>query len=52
MASAGHGGGPVHEYRNLTPLGWGEQFHAPVFVSREAPVDRGERRRSMIPSEI
>jgi hypothetical protein len=32
----GHGGGPVHEYRNVTPLGWGEQFHAPVFVSREA----------------
>jgi hypothetical protein len=32
----GHGGGPVHDYRNLTPLGWGEQFHAPVFVSREA----------------
>lgn len=32
----GHGGGPVHEYRKVTPLGWGEQFHAPVFVSREA----------------
>jgi hypothetical protein len=32
----GHGGGRVHEYRNVTPLGWGEQFHAPVFVSREA----------------
>jgi hypothetical protein len=30
-----HGGGPVHEYRNVTSLGWGEQFHAPVFVSRE-----------------
>jgi hypothetical protein len=25
-----------HEYRNATPLGCGEQFHAPVFVSREA----------------
>lgn len=32
----GHGGGPVHEYRNVTPLGWGEQFHAQIFVSREA----------------
>jgi hypothetical protein len=32
----GHGGGPVHEYRDVTPLGWGEQFHARVFVSREA----------------
>ena len=32
----GHGGGPLHEYRNVTPLGWGEQFHAPIFVSREA----------------
>ena len=32
----GHGGGPLHEYHNVTPLGWGEQFHAPVFVSREA----------------
>lgn len=32
----GHGGGPLHEYRNVTPLGWGEQFHARVFVSRES----------------
>lgn len=32
----GHGGGPVHAYRNVTPLGWGAQFHAPIFVSREA----------------
>ncbi|HEY3934975.1 MAG TPA: ankyrin repeat domain-containing protein [Gemmatimonadales bacterium] len=32
----GHGGGPVHEYRNVTALGWGEQFHAKIFVSREA----------------
>ena len=32
----GHGGGSVHEYCNVTPLGWGEQFHAPLFVSREA----------------
>jgi hypothetical protein len=32
----GHGGGPVHEYRDVTPLGWGRRFHAPIFVSREA----------------
>lgn len=32
----GHGGGPVHDYRNVTPREWGEQFHAPIFVSREA----------------
>src|SRR5687767_4222451 len=32
----GHGGGPLHEYRNVTPLGWGEQYHARIFVSREA----------------
>ena len=32
----GHGGGPLHQYLNVTPLGWGEQFHAPIFVSREA----------------
>ena len=32
----GHGGGPVHDYFHVTPLGWGEQFHARIFVSREA----------------
>jgi hypothetical protein len=32
----GHGGGPLREYRNVTPLGWGEQFHAKIFVSRES----------------
>ena len=32
----GHGGGPIREYRNVTPLGWGERYHAPVFVSRES----------------
>jgi len=31
----GHGGGPLREYRNVTPLGWGEQFHAQIFVSKE-----------------
>jgi hypothetical protein len=32
----GHGGGPVREYRDVTPLGWGEQYHAKTFVSRES----------------
>ena len=32
----GHGGGPRREYRDVTPLGWGEQYHARIFVSRES----------------
>jgi hypothetical protein len=36
LLEEGHGGGPVHDHRNVTPRGWGEQFHAPIFVSREA----------------
>ncbi|MBP9898773.1 MAG: ankyrin repeat domain-containing protein [Gemmatimonadales bacterium] len=32
----GHGGGPIHEVRGVTPLGWGEQYHARIFVSRES----------------
>jgi ankyrin repeat protein len=32
----GHGGGPLREYRGVTPLGWGEQYHAGIFVSRES----------------
>ena len=32
----GHGGGPLREYPDVTPLGWGDQFHARVFVSRES----------------
>jgi len=32
----GHGGGPRREYRNVTPLGWGEQYDAKIFVSRES----------------
>jgi hypothetical protein len=31
----GHGGGPLREYRDVTPLGWGEQYHGRIFVSRE-----------------
>jgi len=32
----GHGGGPLREDRDVTPLSWGERFHAKVFVSRES----------------
>jgi len=32
----GHGGGPLREYRDVTPLGWGEQYHARIFVSKES----------------
>jgi hypothetical protein len=32
----GHGGGPLRECRNVTALGWGEQYHARIFVSRES----------------
>jgi hypothetical protein len=32
----GHGGGPLREYRNVTALSWGEQYHAQIFVSRES----------------
>ena len=32
----GHGGGPLREYRAVTPLGWGEAYHAKIFVSRES----------------
>src|SRR5262245_21729690 len=31
----GHGGGPLREYRDVTPLNWGEQFAHKIFVSRE-----------------
>ena len=32
----GHGGGPAREYRDVTPLAWGERYQAPIFVSRES----------------
>ena len=32
----GHGGGPLREYRDVTPLGWGDAFEPRVFVSRES----------------
>ena len=43
----GHGGGPLHEYRDVTPLGWGDRFHGRIFVSRESMrliEERGGRR--------
>jgi ankyrin repeat protein len=33
---AGHGGGPLREYRDVTALGWGAQYDARIFVSRES----------------
>jgi len=32
----GHGGGSLREYRDVTPLSWGERYHAKIFVSRES----------------
>src|SRR6185503_11112741 len=32
----GHGGGPLREYRDVTPMGWGEQFAGKIFVSGES----------------
>jgi ankyrin repeat protein len=32
----GHGGGPLREYRDVTPIAWGEQYHGRIFVSRES----------------
>ena len=32
----GHGGGPLREYRDVTPIEWGEQFDPKIFVSRES----------------
>jgi len=32
----GHGDTTRHEYRDVTPLSWGRQFHAPIFVSEPA----------------
>jgi len=29
----GYGEDTMHEYRNVTPVGWGERFHKKVFVS-------------------
>jgi len=32
----GHGGGPLREFRQVTPRGWGETFDPKIFVSRES----------------
>jgi ankyrin repeat protein len=32
----GHGGGPLRDYRDVTPLGWAARFPQKVFVSRES----------------
>jgi Ankyrin repeat len=32
----GHGDPARHDYRDVTALGWGRRFHAPVFVNAEA----------------
>jgi hypothetical protein len=32
----GHGGGPLREYRDVTPRSWGERFIDKIFVSRES----------------
>jgi hypothetical protein len=32
----GHGGGPLREYRDVTPLRWGKEYHARIFVGRES----------------
>ena len=32
----GHGGGPLRDYPDVTPLSWGQRFPAQIFVSRES----------------
>lgn len=32
----GYGPDTIHEYRDVTPLSWGEQFHSKIFVSAPA----------------
>jgi hypothetical protein len=43
----GHGGGPLREYADVTPLSWGEKFYAKIFVSKESMrlVENGGGRR-------
>jgi ankyrin repeat protein len=43
----GYGPDTLHEYRDVTPLSWGEQFHSQIFVSKPAMAliaARGGRR--------
>ena len=39
----GYGAEGMHEYRDVTPLGWGERFHRQIFVSRPAMKMIAER---------
>jgi len=39
----GYGEDTLHEYRDVTPLEWGERFHNQIFVSREAMRLIGEK---------
>ena len=42
----GYGPEALHEYRDVTPLSWGQRFHRQVFVSQPAMrliADRGGR---------
>jgi hypothetical protein len=32
----GHGGGPLREYRDVSPFAWGERYEAKIFVSKES----------------
>ena len=43
----GYGEDTMHEYRDVTPLSWGERFHRQIFVSRPAMeliAERGGRK--------
>jgi hypothetical protein len=39
----GYGPDTMHEYRNVTPLGWGQRFHRKIFVSELAMALIAER---------
>ena len=41
----GYGPDTMHEYRDVTPLEWGERFHRKIFVSEAAMRLIGERAR-------
>jgi ankyrin repeat protein len=32
----GHGGGAAQDYRDVTPLSWGQRYHGRIFVSKES----------------
>jgi hypothetical protein len=43
----GYGPDTLHEYRDVTPISWGERFHSQIFVSKPAMkliAARGGRR--------